>query len=181
MNSTQLITEAHEHQKGKVCSKCKEHKLLSEFSKRRRSKDGLSYSCKSCAKEYKDNMCPFKKWFLHKRGNAKVNGIEFTIEPEDIPGVRIRETITVESSNRKYYSWEAVEYPKVCPILGLELDWGMNGLNNNSPSLDRNPKFGYVKGKVMLMSQLANKMKSNATTEQLNQFSRYFLFGNNNG
>ena len=36
---TQLITEAHDHQKGKVCSrpKCKQHnpQPLSEFSKKR--------------------------------------------------------------------------------------------------------------------------------------------------
>ena len=29
----EFIKEAQEHQKGKVCQKCKEHKLLSEFSK----------------------------------------------------------------------------------------------------------------------------------------------------
>jgi len=180
MNYTQLITDSQEHSKGKVCSKCKEHKLLSEFSKRRRSKDGLSFSCKSCSKEYRDSQCRFNRWYVTKRKDGKRAGWEWDIEPEDIPVVRIRETIT-EARNRKYYSWEAVEYPKVCPILGLELDWGMNGLNNNSPSLDRiDPTKGYIPGNVMMMSQLANKMKSNATTEQLNQFSRYHLFGNNN-
>ena len=55
----------------------------------------------------------------------------------------------------------------------------MNGLTNNSPSLDRiNPKLGYIKGNVTMMSHLANIMKSNATPEQLKQFSRHQLFGN---
>ena len=45
--------------------------------------------CKSCQKEYRGNMCPFKKWFMGKRYNAKINGKEFTIEPTDIPGVKI--------------------------------------------------------------------------------------------
>ena len=52
----------------------------------------------------------------------------------------------------------------------------MNGCNNNSPSLDRdNPKLGYIPGNVMMMSNLANKMKNNATHEQLKQFSEYHL------
>ena len=83
---------------------------------------------------------------------------------------------------RKYYSWEAVEYPKVCPVLGIKLDWGMNGLNGNCPSLDRiDSTKGYIPGNVMIMSNLANAMKSNATPEQLKQFCRYYLFGDNNG
>lgn len=35
----------------KRCSKCKKTKPTSEFYKNRRSKDGLTYDCKLCAKE----------------------------------------------------------------------------------------------------------------------------------
>ena len=64
MNYTQLITEAQEHQKGKTCIKCKEHKLLSEFSKSMKSEDRVQSMCRSCKKEYDDNVCRFKKWFI---------------------------------------------------------------------------------------------------------------------
>jgi len=175
MTAEEFIKQAHDHSKGKVCSrpKCKQHnpQPLSEFNKGIQYKDGLKYECKSCQKEYQDNMCPFKKWFMNKKHNAKRIGIEFTIEPEDIPGVKIRRF----KSRNGHWTWEATQYPKVCPVLGMELDWGMNGCNNNSPSLDRNPNFGYVKGKVEMMSHLANKMKNNATPEQLKQFSEYHL------
>mgnify|MGYP003652898977 CR=1 FL=1 len=176
MHYTELMREAHDHSKGKVCSHCKEHQPLSEFNKK---KDGLQSYCKSCQKEYDHNICPFKKWFKSKKSDAKRKGVEFTIKPTDIPSVNIRETIT-ETRGRKYTSWEAIEYPKVCPVLGVKLDWGMNGRQPNSPSLDRiNPNKGYVKGNVMMMSDLANKMKNNATSEQLVKFSRYHLFKNN--
>ena len=37
----------------KVCGKCKKEKLLTEFNRFKHSKDGFSWSCKSCCKEYK--------------------------------------------------------------------------------------------------------------------------------
>jgi hypothetical protein len=136
--------------------------------------------CKSCHKVYSDNTCRFKRWFVSKKSRVKYNGgVEFAIEPTDIPGVKIGEYTTIGSyRNIKYISWKAIEYPKVCTVLGIKLDWGMNGLTDNSPSLDRiNSKLGYIPGNVMIMSNLANKMKSSATPEQLKQFSRYHLFG----
>ena len=178
MNTLDFIKQAQEYQKGKVCTRCKEHKPLSEFFKNKNFKDGFQFHCKSCARVYYENVCPFKKWFKSKLTRTKSNGIEFTIEPEDIPGVKIRETLTIGTNARKYTSWEAVEYPKVCPVLGLKLDWGMNGRQPNSPSLDRiDSTKWYIPGNVMMMSDLANKMKQNATPEQLKQFSRYHLFG----
>jgi hypothetical protein len=165
--------------KSKVCTKCEVDKPISEFNKRRYTKDGLRYQCKSCINEYNYNMCPFKKWFINKKGHAKNKGsrhggIEFTIEPTDIPGVKI-EWYNLGGRGSKD-TWKAIEYPKVCPVLRIELDWGMNGRQPNSPSLDRiNPKFGYIKGNVMMISDLANSMKNSATPEQLKQFSEYHL------
>ena len=158
----------------KVCTKCKEYKPFSEFYTHK-----TEYQCKSCFKEYYANKCPFKKWFASKKSRAKMLGIEFTIKPTDMPGVNIRETIT-EARGRKYTSWEAIEYPKVCPVFGVELDWGMRGKNgshkSNSPSLDRiDSTKGYIPGNVMMMSVLANTMKNNATPEQLVKFSKYML------
>jgi len=176
MDYTEFIKEAQEHSKGKVCTKCKEHQPLSEFTKKTDTKDGLRSFCKSCEKVYSDNKCRFKKWFASKKGCAKFAGTEFTIEPEDIPGVTIRR---FKGEHQRWPEmWEAIEYPKVCPVLGMELDWGMNGLQDNSPSLDRiDSTKGYIKGNVMILSNLANKMKSNSTPEQKLTEARYYLFG----
>ena len=41
----------------KTCNKCKEEKPLDQFNKHKKNKDGLSYSCKYCKKEYyKENQ-----------------------------------------------------------------------------------------------------------------------------
>ena len=80
--------------------------------------------------------------------NAKRNGIEFTIKSTDIPGVKIRETIK-EGLGRKYTSWKAIEYPKVCPIFGFDLDWGMNGRQHNS----LRPELRFVIGNMGFRSR----------------------------
>lgn len=68
--------------------------------------------------------------------------------------------------------------PSYCPILGIELhvNEGKIGGRSNSPTLDRidNDK-GYVKGNTWVISQLANQMKSNATTSELRKFARWLL------
>ena len=185
-----FLEEAHDPQNGKVCTKCNKHQPLSEFYKKRSSADGFRHNCKSCVKEYKDNMCPFVKWFTLRKSQAKVKGKEFTIEPTDIPGVKIEQVInifTIPSPGntnimikKRFTTWKGIEYPKVCPVFGIELDWKkkVNGGQNNSPSLDRiDSTKDYIPGNVMIMSNLANKMKNNATPEQLKQFCRYHLFG----
>jgi hypothetical protein len=59
-----------------------------------------------------------------------------------------------------------VKSAMICPVLGTPLSW-FNGLDNY-PSLDRIvPELGYVKGNVCYISNKANVMKSNATTEQI--------------
>ena len=178
-----FLTEAQEHSKGKVCTKCKEHKSLSEFSKQITGKNGLRPYCKSCAKVDHDNMCRFKVWFSSKKARVKYNGnAEFTIEPTDIPGVRIRETITTDRMGRKHTGWEAVEYLKVCSKWGIELDWDMNGIQYNSPSLDRiNPKLGYIPGNVRLVCNSYNMAKLNCPPDEWDviekNMARYVLFG----
>jgi hypothetical protein len=61
--------------------------------------------------------------------------------------------------------------PTHCPILGIPLRVRVGqgkGYHDNSPSLDRiNPRLGYVKGNVRVISNRANLLKSNASSEEL--------------
>ena len=56
-----------------------------------------------------------------------------------------------------------------CPVFKTKFKWGRgNKLCANSPSLDRlKPELGYVKGNVVFISYLANAMKQNANSEQV--------------
>jgi hypothetical protein len=56
----------------------------------------------------------------------------------------------------------------MCPALRIPLVWGGEGGRSNSPSLDKKvPALGYVRGNVAFMSNKANQIKSNATTEEV--------------
>jgi hypothetical protein len=70
-------------------------------------------------------------------------------------------------------SVEDIIIPKFCPYLGIELITDIK--QSRSPfyiSIDRiDPKKGYVKGNVQIISNMANRMKNNATIEQLILFS----------
>lgn len=77
------------------------------------------------------------------RRRAKASGIECTITAEDI-------TI-----------------PKRCPLLGLRLK---RRDKDCAPTLDRiDPAKGYIPGNVWVISMKANRIKNDATLEELEQ------------
>lgn len=67
--------------------------------------------------------------------------------------------------------------PTHCPVLGVNLGWCRRGKKqDNSPSIDRIiPELGYVRGNVQYLSDLANRMKQDATPEQLVAFAKWVL------
>lgn len=85
-------------------------------------------------------------------------------------------------------SVEDIDIPQRCPVLNIELQYnnGHKGGSDNSPSLDKiDPSKGYVKGNVIVVSGLANRIKTNATLEQIKKvydfYSRMAHFQYTNG
>jgi hypothetical protein len=71
-------------------------------------------------------------------------------------------------------SVEDLVVPEVCPILGMKLLWSDGPRKENSPSLDRSiPELGYVKENVHIISWRANRIKNNATPEELIAIAEY--------
>ena len=68
-----------------------------------------------------------------------------------------------------------VEIPRCCPVLGIPLYLSDCGLTGHSPTLDRvdNAK-GYVKGNVVVVSWRANRLKSDATIEELRAIADFY-------
>jgi hypothetical protein len=90
-----------------------------------------------------DRANPERKMCRDAKRRALKNGIPFSITPEDI-----------------YIG-------KRCPLLEIEL---IPGDRDYAPTLDRiDPRKGYVPGNVWVISMKANRIKNNATVDELEQ------------
>ena len=177
----ELIEEAHEHQKGKVCTKCNTYKPLSEFCKRIKSRDGYAYKCKVCDYKMYSERCPINLRFYQKKNQCKIHNKKFTIEPTDIPGVKI-EYFRAKNGSR---CWRATEYPKNCTECGTKLGWVLSAMKHDTPSFDRlDPDIEYEPGNVMIVCQSCNMAKLNCPPDEWDTIkkkkARYILFGKTN-
>ena len=87
----------------------------------------------------------YKIWYNVKK-RAKRHNTKFNLKVEDIPKI-----------------------PENCSVLGIKIIANkIAGPIDSSPSLDRiDPKLGYIKGNVRIISNRANRIKSDATLEEL--------------
>ena len=113
--------------------------------------------CAECfrARRYKhrrDN--PKLNFLVSARHRAKTDGVSFDITPDDI------------------------DIPEFCPVLGIKLqfNYGVGGAKDNSPSIDRLiPELGYVKGNIAVISWRANRIKNNATIDEIKKVYDWIL------
>ena len=62
---------------------------------------------------------------------------------------------------------EDIVVPEFCPLLGIPLRYGKGKLHDNSPSIDRiDPKGGYTKDNIWVVSFRANSIKRNSTIDE---------------
>jgi hypothetical protein len=72
-----------------------------------------------------------------------------------------------------------LEWPEFCPVLNIKLDYnetvpGQRRRRHANPSLDRCVnELGYVKGNAFVISHRANRLKSDATIEELKAVLAY--------
>jgi hypothetical protein len=105
-------------------------------------------------KQYRENMNRDHpaKWILgNAKTRAKMFGLEFSISEKDI------------------------SIPNTCPVLGIPLRRGKGRQEDGSPSIDRIlPSIGYVRGNIVVVSALANRIKNSATVEQIQAVADFY-------
>lgn len=93
---------------------------------------------------------PFYHLFYGAKSRARKFGIEFSLCREDII------------------------IPEKCPILGIKFKRGTGGFCPESPSIDRiNPSAGYTKSNIKIISWRANRLKSDASIEEVEAILAY--------
>ena len=136
------------------CREC-EHIIQNtpEALKRRRDlekikRQSIEYVIKSNKRDRDrrvNNTISYQKYLLRSaKRRAKLRNLDFNITIDDIP------------------------IPDKCPLLGITLIPNTTKASDNSPSLDRIiPSLGYIKGNVWIISYRANKIKNDASLEEL--------------
>lgn len=68
-----------------------------------------------------------------------------------------------------------ISIPHLCPVLGIPILVGQSKASDNSPSLDRvMPSMGYVRGNIIVVSNRANRIKNDATPDELRRVADFF-------
>jgi len=128
--------------------------------------------CTNCKlpknKYYKNNNvctdCYKERRYNHRRENPKLrllSSAKHRAKKENVPF---------------NLSADDFDIPSHCPVLGIELKYniGIGGFRDNSPSLDKRiPELGYVKGNISIMSFRANRIKNNATLEEIEKIHEW--------
>ena len=68
-----------------------------------------------------------------------------------------------------------LSFPITCPILGMQLHFNRGKAKDNSYSIDRiDSSKGYTVDNIVVISLRANKLKSDATLEELKSITEYY-------
>lgn len=135
----------------RVCRYC-----LSELEFLRKEDEKMKHFCSSKCQSAYYRKHTDKGWAATKiarlKQSAAKRGIEFSLTTEDLM---------------------ELGRPKYCKYLEVELDYTAEGLQPNSPSVNRiDPAKGYIVGNIEIISNKANSMLLNASYGELMAFVR---------
>ena len=96
----------------------------------------------------------FKLLWSNLQASAKARGIPFDLKPTDIDEIGI---------------------PITCPVLGIPLFFHRGKVQEDSISFDRiDSSKGYTKDNIVVVSYRVNKIKNNATLDELKKIVEYY-------
>ena len=155
MDSRGLIFINEEEEQTQTCIICGRELTLCNFHKSCSNKTGYDYRCKKCKKDiasYKRTEDYFGSYICIKRSECKIKGIPFNLTKEYLKSI-----------------WTGI-----CPISGVSLSHNKGSHHSNSAHLDRvDPNGGYTIGNVVWISGRMNRIKYNATIEELEKIVEY--------
>jgi hypothetical protein len=162
----------------KICAKCKQEHIESDFYKNIRFKSGLDSYCKSCkriiqkeirertkdrvSKQRKDRLKTdliYKNHISEQKKAYYWKNIETRLFYATRSRCKRRNIVFLIGKND-------ITIPEKCPLLGVSFD-----RDRYSPTIDRLiPSLGYIPGNVQVISKKANTMKNDASFEELYSF-----------
>lgn len=141
----------------RACTKCSNLLPLTSFVRDKAKKSGYTSQCKECRASYakytrkKDVVA---KILAAKKHISKVKGLPYDLDREYLESIQ-----TIK-----------------CPVLGIDMVY----MNQENPHHDANatldrviPSKGYTKGNVVFISFRANRLKADATLQELQALVHY--------
>lgn len=164
----------------RTCTKCGVAKPVSDFHPRRdragKGRGALMSACKEChrATQRSAYHADIEKSRAYHR--KKKRG--YYSKKRDFDPVRWMLGVLKARARRAGIPFDLappdVFIPEHCPVLGLKLRRPGDGSKDDSPSFDRiDPRKGYVRGNVTIISMRANRLKSDATVAELERVARW--------
>ena len=140
----------------KECNQCKKLLTLVNFDLNKRTKDEYDSRCKACKQlnyQNRRDKDPIHTYFIAKRSWCKQRDIQFTVTEQHLKEI----------------------WTDTCPVLRLPIALGRSGKGSHkSAHLDRfDPKKGYIEGNVAWISGRANRIKYDASLQELKQIVQW--------
>jgi hypothetical protein len=138
----------------KRCRECLNILDFDKFHKHRQCLFGINTVCKECRLPKSKRNYSLKTnehlLFDGAKSRAKSKRLNFSLEIKDIL------------------------IPDFCPVLGIPLSKGVGSSTDNTPTLDRIiPELGYTKENVVVISNKANRIKSNGNYQEIYKVARW--------
>jgi hypothetical protein len=150
----------------KICCRCLQEKLISEFGKCSAATDGLKYCCKDCCHKerkeyYQNNKDVSQDYYINNH---------LVIILKDACRRAIKNNFQHDSIEQLYDHLKPIYDLGRCECCGKDLNICIDKghFANNSFSIDRIvPKNGYVVGNVAILCHECNRQKNNTSLEKM--------------
>lgn len=156
----------------KTCKSCGQPKPIDLFYRNSSAKSGYNSSCKVCM------YAQSQRWAAANRervNRLQMEGYRRRRDKDPVAYMLRRIGDRCRRNGKEFLlTKDDVKFVEFCPVLGIKLIWTGGG-RDAAASLDRidNSK-GYVPGNVEVVSGKANRIKSNATPEELRKVADYY-------
>lgn len=166
----------------KTCNCCGLNFPLSGFHIQRKGKFGRQAKCKKCTSDtyYVRNREAVIERTRQRRATEEGREQERQWQRarrRSNPLVRMVQEAKARATKKGIpfgITADHLEMPEVCPVLGIEISMGMGARADCSPSIDRiDSTKGYVPGNVRVISWRANRLKNDATLEEMKAIVGY--------
>lgn len=161
-----------------MCHGCKHDLPAEQFAKDARRKNGLRYNCRACAAAH---FSEWQKTAAYTKRVAKYKADRRTRKTEDPIGRWAEMALSASRARAKKsglehtltHGWLVANAPAACPLLEEPLQYNNTRTASFSPAVDRiDNEQGYTPENCWVVSMIANRIKTNATLEQIELAAR---------